>query len=111
MEELQRQIYEAISKPACDRCQSRTDWHPTDCDKHDCHKLYAQETEAVLNIVFEQRVQGFSDALDEVVHRAEEIANNRTLRSDVRLFALDEADSLKSWKPLLLHCYEVRLEE
>ena len=51
MPDLRERIYTAISKPACDRCQSRTDWHPTDCEKHKCHELYEQETDAVMEII------------------------------------------------------------
>lgn len=111
MEELQRRIYEAISKPACDRCQSRIEWHPTDCDKYDCHELYAQEAAAVLDIVFEQRVQGFSDAMDRVIRGAETIANDRTHSSATRLFALDAANEAKARKQELLDYYKAELEE
>lgn len=48
--DLRDSVYSAISRPVCTRCQSRTDWHPTDCDKNGCHDLYAQEVEAVMEI-------------------------------------------------------------
>jgi len=51
MTDLRQRIYEAISKPACDRCQSRMDWGPSDCDKHRCHALYDKETDAVMGII------------------------------------------------------------
>lgn len=111
LEELQRRIYEAISEPACDRCQSRTEWHPTDCDKHKCHELYAKETEAVLAIVFEQRVQGFSDAIDRIVTNVRIIANNRMNDSAIRVFAIDTACDIESAKSMLLYQYKNQLEE
>lgn len=111
MKELQRRIYTAISKPACDRCQSRTGWHPTDCDKYDCHKLYQKETDAVMDIIFEQRVQGFSDALDRMIRSAETIANDKTQTSAVRLFALDAANEVKAVKEELLDYYKAELEK
>lgn len=50
-DDIRNKIYTAISKPVCERCQSRTDWHPTDCEKNKCHDLYEQETNNVLSVV------------------------------------------------------------
>lgn len=108
---LHERIWNAIVTPPCTRCQARADWHPTDCDKHDCHKLYAQEAAAVLDIVFEQRVQGFSDAMDRVIRGAETFANDNTHPPTVRLFALDVVNEAKARKQELLSHYETELEE
>lgn len=50
---LRDRIYEAISRPACDRCKERRNWNITDCYKYKCHDLYKQETDTVMAIVRE----------------------------------------------------------
>lgn len=64
-----------------------------------------------MGIIFEQRIQGFSDAMDKVIRSAEAIANNKTHTSAIRLFALDAAHDVKAGKEELLGYYKAELEE
>lgn len=104
--ELRERIYTAISQPVCERCQSRTDWGPSDCDKNCCHDLYAKETEAVLAIVLEQRVQGAVDSLDGVIRTANSLAASREEPSSFRLAMLEFANLVQSSKDGCIEAYK-----
>ena len=105
-EPIRERIYTAISQPVCERCQGRTDWGPSDCDKNCCHDLYNKETDAVLDIVLEQQMQGFTDALDGVIKAAQCFAADRKESSSFRLAMLDFVDIVKYAKGGCIEAYK-----
>lgn len=95
MTNLRDKIYSAISHPVCERCQSRTDWDSSDCDKNSCHDLYAEETDTVLGII-EQEQEVHSQKLREAYSPLRKILRTFGGKND-GLCPLCASRNHKSW--------------